>query len=89
MSKGVAESVNRWLKENKKPFTGEIVSHEEIAVINRDKSVMVVRGSGDEDIMPPGHYLYKSPIRLDMAKVYKLETYDPRYKKRSSGRGSL
>jgi hypothetical protein len=82
MSKGVAESVNRWLKENKKTFTGEIVPHEEIAVINRDQHILVVRSSGDEDLVSPGHYLYESPIRLDMAKVYKLETFDPRYKRR-------
>jgi hypothetical protein len=78
--------VNRWIKENKKPFEGEIVSHEEVAVINRDQPVIVIRGSGDEDVISPGHYLYVSPIRLDMAKVYKLETFDPRYKKRSQSR---
>jgi hypothetical protein len=86
MSKAVAESVNRWIIENKKPFEGEIVSHEEVAVINRDQHIIVVRGSGDEDIVSPGHYLYESPIRLDMAKVYKLETFDPRYKKRPQRR---
>jgi hypothetical protein len=81
MSKGVAESVNRWIKENKKPFNGEIVPHEEIAVINRDQHILVVRSSGDEDLVAPGHYLYESPIRLDMAKVYRFETSDPRYKR--------
>jgi len=86
MSKAVAESVNRWIKENKKPFEGEIVSHEEVAVINRDQHIIVVRGSGGEDIVPPGHYLYESPIRLDMAKIRKLETSDPRYKKKPQRR---
>lgn len=86
MSKGVADSVNRWIKENKKPFTGEIVSHEEVAVLNRDRHIVVIRGSGDEDIVSPGHYLYESPIRLDMAKVYELETFDPRYKRVSAKR---
>lgn len=88
MSRAVAESVNRWIKENKKPFEGEIVSHEEVAVINRDHHIIVIRGSGDEDVVTPGHFLYESPIRLDMAKVYKLETFDPRYKKQSKGRRS-
>lgn len=86
MSKAVAESVNRWIKANKKPFEGEIVSHEEVAVINRDQHIIVIRGSGDEDIVTPGHFLYESPIRLDMSKVYNLETFDPRYKKRSQRR---
>lgn len=81
MSKGVADSVNRWLKSNKRPFTGEIVSHEEVAVLNRDRHIVVVRGSGDEDMVAPGYYLYESPIRLDMAKVYRLEKFDPRYKR--------
>lgn len=80
MSKSVADSVNRWLKDNKKPFTGEIVPHEEVAVINRDQAILVMRSHG-EDLVSPGHYLYVSPIHLDMAKVYKLETFDPRYKK--------
>lgn len=87
MSRDVADSVNRWLKENKKPFTGEIVPHEEIAVINRDQVVMVMRSHGEE-LVAPGHYLYESPIRLDMAKVYKLETFDPRYKKHPRKRKS-
>jgi len=86
MSKAVADSVNRWLRDHKKPFTGEIVSHEEVAVLNRDRHIVVVRGSGDEDMVSPGHYLYESPIRLDMAKVYKLETFDPRYKRVSAKR---
>jgi len=86
MSKSVADSVNRWLKDNKKPFTGEIVPHEEVAVINRDKAILVMRSHG-EDLVAPGHYLYESPIHLDMAKVYKLETFDPRYKKRPRKRG--
>lgn len=80
MSKAVAESVNRWIKANKKPFNGEIVSHEEVAVLNRDRYVTVVRSSG-EDLVAPGHYLYESPIRLDMVKVHKFETSDPKYKK--------
>jgi hypothetical protein len=80
MSKAVAESVSRWVKENKKPFEGEIVSHEEVSVINRDQPIIVIRGSGAEDIVPSGHFLYESPIRLDMAKVYKLEN-DRRYRK--------
>lgn len=82
MSNDVADSVKRWLKENKKPFTGEIVTNEEVAVINRDTHIIVVRQTGGEDIVNPGHYLYQSPIRLDMAKVYRLETFDPRYKKK-------
>ncbi|MCO7174477.1 hypothetical protein NIA70_20230, partial [[Clostridium] scindens] len=64
MSKSVADSVNRWLKENKKPFTGEIVPHEEVAVVNRDQASLVMRSHG-EDLVAPGHYLYVSPIHLD------------------------
>lgn len=85
MSKAVSESVNRYLGETKKPFDGEIVRHEEVAVINRDQAVVVLRSNGQEDIVEAGHYLYDSPIRLDQAEVNRLETWDPRYKVRSGG----
>lgn len=89
MSKGVSESVNRYLKETKKPFDGEIVRHEEVAVINRDHAVVVLRGNGREDIVEAGYYLYDSPLRLDQAEVYRLETFDPRYRVRPPGRRKL
>jgi hypothetical protein len=93
MSKSVSDSVNKWLAENKKPFTGEIVSHEEIAIINQGKDgctghLLLVHPSGREDIVMPGHFMYDSPIKLDMAKVAHLEAWDPRYKKQAKKRKS-
>jgi hypothetical protein len=83
MSKNVSDSVNKYLRENKKPFTGEIVSHEEIAIINQREPLVLMHPSGGEDIVSVGHFMYESPIKLDMEKVVRMETCDPRYRKRS------
>jgi hypothetical protein len=86
MSKDVSDSVNKWLRENRKEFTGEIVSHEEIAIINEKRHVLLVSPSGAENIVEPGHFMYESPIKLDMARIAKMETWDPRYKKQAKKR---
>jgi len=86
MSKAVSDSINRWLKENKKPFDGEIVSHEEIAIINKNDRVVLVHPGGNENVIEPGHFMYESPIALDMAKIEKMETWDPRYRKQAKKR---
>ena len=70
MSRVVSESLNRWLKENKKPFAGKIMSIEEIAEINREKSIELVMPSGARNVMGPGYLLYDSPIRKNMEKLH-------------------
>ena len=70
MSRAVSDSVNRWLRENKKPFTGKIVSVEEIAQINEKKFVEILSPMGAKFLIGPGYMLYESPRRYDMEKLY-------------------